>query len=64
MPVKTWEPPPDQQDRARQLRDRRSAELRHSDRAMRGADANDDVASADDLSLYGGEDINMHGSER
>lgn len=64
MPVKTWEPPPGQQDRDPQHNDPPAAEPRSADTPLRGADANEDVRPLDDLSAYGEEPINIHGSER
>ena len=64
MPVKTWETPPGQQDRDPQVNRAAAAEPRSSDSAMRGADVNEDIRSADDLTPHGGEEINLHGSER
>ena len=64
MPVKPWETQPGQQDRDPQANPAAAAEPRSSDMAMRAADVNDDIRSADDLTPYGAEDINLHGSER
>ena len=64
MPVKTWEPPPGQQDRERQPDRAPAAEPRSSDSPMRAADVNYDGRSADDVSADGNEDINTQGSER
>lgn len=64
MPVKTWETPPGQQDRDRQANPAPAAEPRSSDTPMRAADRNEDIRSADDLTPYGDEEINLHGSER
>lgn len=64
MPVKTWETPPGQQDRDRDANPAAAAEPRSSDSAVRGADVNDDIRSADGPTPYADEEINLHGSER
>ena len=64
MPVKTWQPPPGQQDRERQVSEPPEAELRSSDTRIRAAETNADAPVQDDLSAYGDEPINTHGSER
>ena len=65
MPVKTWQPPPGQQDRARQVSEPPAAEPRSSDTLLRAADTNADARPfEDDLTAYGDEDINTQGSER
>lgn len=64
MPVKRWQLPPGQQDRERQLTEP-AAEPRSSDTLLRAADTKADAQpSEDDLSAYGDEPINTHGSER
>jgi hypothetical protein len=64
MPVKPWETPPGQQDRDRQAKPAAAVEPRSSDTPIRAADANEDAQTIDDLSAYGDEPINTHGSER
>jgi hypothetical protein len=65
MPVKTWQPPPGQQDRERQLTETPAAEPRSPDMLLSAADTNADARPVtDDLSAYGDEDINTQGSER
>jgi hypothetical protein len=65
MPAKTWQPPPGQQDRERQLTEPPAAEPRSSDMLLSGADTNADARPVEgDLSAYGHEDINTEGSER
>ena len=64
MPVKPWEPPPGQQDRAHQRDSAPAAEPRSSDRALRAGDVNADGRAADDVAAYGDEEINTQGSER
>ena len=65
MPVKTWQLPPGQQDRERQLTEPPAAEARSSDTLLRAADTKADAQpTEDDLTAYGDEPINTHGSER
>ena len=64
MPAETWQTPPGQQDRDRQGKPAAAAEPRRSDTRLRGADTNEDAPPYDDLSAYGDEPINTHGSER
>ena len=64
MPVKTWETPPGQQDPDRQGDPDPAAEPRSSDTAIKAADVNADIRSADDQTPDGGEEINLDGSER
>lgn len=65
MPVKTWKPPPERQDSGPQPSDARAAVPRRFDSPIGSADAiHDAAAPVDDLSAYGNEPINTHGSER
>jgi hypothetical protein len=60
MPTKTWEPPPEQQDRETQPVAPDADQPRNLDTRPRPSDVNDDVRN-------GGveyEHINTHGSER
>lgn len=64
MPAETRETPPGQQDRDRDRTVDPAAEPRSSDTRMSGAVTNADAPPFEDLSAYGPEPINTHGSER